>query len=88
MVISTHPSYFSQVAALNSKKKLEGDYKDLESTMEMNNKMKEDALKQMKKAQAAVKELQRDADEAHASKGEAQQQAKDLEKKVIEIYLK
>ena len=87
-VISTYPSYFSQVAALNSKKKLEGDYKDLESTMEMNNKMKEDALKQMKKAQAAVKELQRDADEAHASKGEAQQQAKDLEKKVIEIYLK
>ena len=60
----------------------------MESTMEMNNKMKEDALKQMKKAQAAVKELQRDADEAHASKGEAQQQAKDLEKKVIEIYLK
>ena len=56
--------------------------------MEMNNKMKEDALKQMKKAQAAVKELQRDADEAHASKGEAQQQAKDLEKKVIEIYIK
>ena len=87
-VISTYPSYFSQVAALNSKKKLDGDYKDLESTMEMNNKMKEDALKQMKKAQAAVKELQRDADEAHASKGEAQQQAKDLEKKVIEIYLK
>ena len=82
-VISTYPSYFSQVAALNSKKKLEGDYKDLESTMEMNNKMKEDALKQMKKAQAAVKELQRDADEAHASKGEAQQQAKDLEKKVL-----
>ena len=81
-VISTYPSYFSQVAALNSKKKLDGDYKDLESTMEMNNKMKEDALKQMKKAQAAVKELQRDADEAHASKGEAQQQAKDLEKKV------
>ena len=72
----------TQVAALNSKKKLEGDYKDLESTMEMNNKLKEDALKQMKKAQAAVKELQRDADEAHTSKGEAQQQAKDLEKKV------
>ena len=36
----------------------------------------------MKEAQAAVKELQMDADEAHASKGGAQQQAKDLEKKV------
>ena len=53
--------------------------------MEMNNKMKEDALKQMKKAQAAFKELQRDADEAHASKGEAQQQAKDLEKKARSV---
>ena len=46
-----------KTAALNSKKKLEGDLKDLESTMDMNNKMKEDAIKQLKKHQAALKEL-------------------------------
>ena len=60
------------------------DYKDLESNMEMNNKMKEDALKQLKKAQAAAKELQRDADEAHQNRQEVLQQYKDLEKKVKE----
>ena len=50
--------------------------------MEMNNKLKEDALKQLKKNQTAVKELQRDADEAHANRQEVLQQYKDLEKKV------
>merc|ERR1712156_1082646 len=40
------------------------------------------ALKQLKKHQAAVKELQRDAEEAHAGKAEVLQQYKDLEKKV------
>ena len=44
--------------------------------------MKEDALKQLKKHQAAVKELQRDAEEAHTGKAEVLQQYKDLEKKV------
>ena len=57
-----------KTAALNSKKKLEGDLKDLESTMDMNNKMKEDAIKQLKKHQAALKELTRDADEAHQNR--------------------
>ena len=32
---------------------------DLESTMDMNNKLKEDALKQLKKLQQAMKEIQR-----------------------------
>ena len=61
---------------------LQVDYKDLESNMDMNNKMKEDALKQLKKAQTAVKELQRDADEAHTNRQEVLQQYKDMEKKV------
>merc|ERR1711936_811477 len=55
---------------------------DLESNLEMNSKMKEDALKQLKKHQTAVKELQRDAEEAHAGKAEVITQYKDLEKKV------
>merc|ERR1712130_449063 len=69
-------------AAVNAKKKLETDYKDLESTMDMNNKLKEDALKQLKKLQQAMKEIQRDAEEAHASKNDVLQQSKDLEKKI------
>ena len=74
-----------KTAALNSKKKLEGDLKDLESTMDMNNKMKEDAIKQLKKHQAALKELTRDADEAHLAKAEAIQQYKEFEKKFWDI---
>ena len=67
---------------MNAKKKLETDHKDLESTMDMNTKMKEDALKQLKKLQQAMKEIQRDAEEAHASKNDVLQQSKDLEKKI------
>merc|ERR1719436_1596846 len=44
--------------------------------------MKEDAIKQLKKHQAALKELTRDADEAHQGKADAIQQYKELEKKV------
>lgn len=40
-----------RTAALASKKKLEADYKDLEQQLEMHNKVKEDALKQLKKLQ-------------------------------------
>ena len=56
-------------------------FQDLESTMDMNNKMKEDAIKQLKKHQAALKELTRDADEAHLAKADAIQQYKEFEKK-------
>ena len=56
-------------------------FQDLESTMDMNNKMKEDAIKQLKKHQAALKELTRDADEAHQAKADAIQQYKEFEKK-------
>lgn len=40
-----------KIAAFNTKKKMEGDVKDLESQLEMSNKVKEDALKQMRKLQ-------------------------------------
>ena len=36
------------------RKKLEADYKDLEQQMEMNNKLKDDALKQLKKMQVSA----------------------------------
>ena len=36
-------------AAVNAKKKRETEYKDLGSTRDINNKLKEDALKQLKK---------------------------------------
>ena len=48
----------------------------------MNHKLKEDALKQLQKLQQAMKEIQRDDEEAHASKNEVLQQSKDLEKKI------
>ena len=35
----------------SSKQKLEGDIKDFEASMDMNNKVKDDALKQLKKHQ-------------------------------------
>ena len=37
--------------AVNGKKKLEADYKDLEGQVEMSAKLKEDALKQLRKIQ-------------------------------------
>ena len=39
------------------RKKLEADYKDLEQQMEMNNKLKDDALKQLKKMQVSSWEI-------------------------------
>lgn len=42
-----------RTAASASKKKLEADYKDLEQQLEMHNKVKEDALKQLKKLQVS-----------------------------------
>jgi len=38
-------------AAISARKKLEGDFKSLESQVDAANKMKEDALKQLKKTQ-------------------------------------
>jgi myosin protein heavy chain len=41
-----------RMAAVNAKKKLEGDVKSLEQQIDAANKMKEDAFKQLKKLQA------------------------------------
>ena len=62
------PGWFKAVAGQNY----------LESTMDMNNKLKE----QLKKLQQAMKEIQRDADEAHSTKNNVLSQSKDLEKKI------
>lgn len=39
--------------AIASRKKLEADYKDVEQQLEMHNKLKDDALKQLKKLQVS-----------------------------------
>ena len=41
-------------AAIAGKKKIEADYKDMEQQLEMHNKVKEDALKQLKKCQVKL----------------------------------
>jgi len=41
-------------AAVNARKKIEGDYKAMEQQVEMANKIKEDALKQLKKLQVCL----------------------------------
>ena len=49
-------------AAVNAKKKRETDCKDIKSAREINNKLKEGALKQLKKLQQAMKEIQMERD--------------------------
>lgn len=71
-----------RAAALASKKKLEADYKDLEQQLEMHNKVKEDALKQLKKLQAQLKDSLRDADEARAARDELATVNKETERKL------
>jgi len=41
-------------AAVSARKKLEGDFKSLESQVDTANKLKEDAVKQLKKVQVCV----------------------------------
>ena len=65
---------------MNAKEKLKTAYKGLESMMDTINK-----LKQLKKLQQAIEEVQRDAEEAHSTKNEVLQQSKDLEKKIKEM---
>jgi len=44
-------------AAISARKKLEGDLKSIESQVDTANKLKEDALKQLKKMQVCSREL-------------------------------
>lgn len=43
-----------RAAAVAAKKKVEADFKDMEQQLEIHSKLKEDALKQLKKAQVKV----------------------------------
>lgn len=72
---------FVCIAAIAAKKKLESDLKDIEATLEMHNKMKEDALKQAKKLQGQIKDALRDAEDARVAKEELAAACKEAERK-------
>ena len=74
---STDEERKQKQTAVNAKEKLKTAYKGLESMMDTINK-----LKQLKKLQQAIEEVQRDAEEAHSTKNEVLQQSKDLEEKI------
>ena len=54
----------------------------MEGHVEMSTKLKEDALKQLKRIGVQMKEYQREADESRAAKEEMSTQYKDLERKL------
>lgn len=56
--------------AVNGRKKLENDLKDYIQQVEMANKVKEDAVKQLRRIQAQMKENQRELDEARLAREE------------------
>lgn len=60
----------------------QGDLKEMEAQVELQCKVKEDALKQLKKSQQQCKEATRDADEARAARDELAASSKDAERKV------
>lgn len=68
--------------AVAARKKMESDLKDLDQQVEMANKVKDDAVKQMKRLQAQMKEFQREIDEARLAKEEMAQMTKDNERKI------
>lgn len=59
-----------------------GDLKEMESQVELQCKVKEDALKQLKKSQQQCKEATRDAEEARSARDELAASSKDAERKV------
>lgn len=67
------------------RKKIEADYKDLEQQLDMHNKLKEDALKQLKKLQVQLKDATRDAEEARASRDELSANSKETERKLKSV---
>uniref|UniRef100_A0A6P7G1J3 Myosin heavy chain, non-muscle isoform X2 n=1 Tax=Diabrotica virgifera virgifera TaxID=50390 RepID=A0A6P7G1J3_DIAVI len=71
-----------RTAAVSSRKKLEGDIKELEGQIELHCKVKEDALKQLKKSQQQCKEAIRDAEECRAARDEYAAASKEAERKV------
>lgn len=68
--------------ASGSKRKLEGDIKDLEAQLEQANRVKEEGTKQLKKYQQQLKDVSRDLDESRQSRDDLANQVKENEKKL------
>jgi myosin protein heavy chain len=71
-----------KTAAVNARKKLEGDFKAMEQQVDTATKIKEDALKQLKKIQTQMKDYQHEVDAALAGRDEAISAAREKEKRV------
>ena len=61
------------------------DIADLEEQLKGTNRVKEDGLRQLKKYQQQVKDIQRDLDEARHARDEISEQAKENERKVKQL---
>ncbi|KAL5253440.1 hypothetical protein ACHWQZ_G013281 [Mnemiopsis leidyi] len=68
-------------SAVAAKKKIEGDYQELEMMLEGASNAKEDLLKQNKKLQNALKDYQHDLDDARQRADEANENAKASERR-------
>ncbi|KAG7303055.1 hypothetical protein JYU34_013074 [Plutella xylostella] len=71
-----------RAAAVALRKKMEAELKDDEQALHLANKVKEDALKQVKKLQLQLKESLREGEEARAARDEAAATARDAERRV------
>lgn len=69
-------------AAINGKKKLEGDLKEMQGQVDMANKVKEDSVKQLRKLQAQLKDYHRELEDSSMSRDEAINSAKEAERKL------
>ncbi|KAJ7392071.1 Myosin-9 [Desmophyllum pertusum] len=71
----------ARVNAVHSKKKIEMDIAEFEEQPEAGNSVKEDGLRQLKKYQEQVKDIQRDLDDARHARDEISERAKNNERK-------
>ncbi|XP_052346298.1 myosin-9-like isoform X2 [Oncorhynchus keta] len=74
-----------KVLATAAKKKLEADLGELEAGIDMANKGRDEALKQLKKLQALLKDQMRELEDLRLSREEALNMAKEHEKKLKAI---
>lgn len=68
-------------AAVNARKKIEGDFAAMQQQVDMANKMKEDAVKQAKRFQQQLKDLQHELEAALLARDEAINANKDKDKR-------
>lgn len=71
-----------RIAAVNARKKLEGDLKGMQDQVDNANKVKEDAIKQLRRLQAQMKEYQREHEDALLSREEMAAHVKETDKKL------